>query len=608
MEAFRRRLRLIVFLVSGFPLALAAVAYTSYQYFERYQQEVRWLEHRAQHLSELVAPKLAQRDAHTVHERLSMFGLDGNLAMAQIYDANNLAIAGVAVDGRDARKQIHQPFDGADFQLTRLVYQQPISHGGNAIGRVVLDADLGPLYRGLLKTGFVGLLTITAAFLLAFSIASRFENRVVNRLSAVADAVNQGARNVDDQPPAAVLEEEEELGELARAVNSLVTRHAETNRRLRANQAYYLSLLNHVVDLIFVVDDEAKILFVNSATQSQLGYPYSSMVGQTLCHFVVPEEKGGQNKRMSDRIREIGASPAEWEFKHRDGSTRNYEVRASDQRDNPAVGGIVIGCHDVTVRELLEEEVVWKDQLLDVIFENIPTLVYLKDAKEQRYVRVNRAMEEFLDMKREDVVGKTDFDLFTASTAMRNRAADIETLAKHGVHEEKGVFFSGASGEERWVDKKAVGIIPDESGKPRYILVTGEEITTHERLQRKLQATEERYRQVVENAGEAFFLMDTQGRFLDVNGQACESLGYTRDELLALSMSDIAVNAGKGRANSPWWMDLSEERAETWSEEYRRKDGSRFSVEVRCSVWDDAEQRYVIALAREVGSKVTRTD
>jgi len=332
------------------------------------------------------------------------------------------------------------------------------------------------------------------------------------------------------------------------------------------------------------------------------------MVGQTLCHFVVPEEKGGQNKRMSDRIREIGASPAEWEFKHRDGSTRNYEVRASDQRDNPAVGGIVIGCHDVTVRELLEEEVVWKDQLLDVIFENIPTLVYLKDAKEQRYVRVNRAMEEFLDMKREDVVGKTDFDLFTASTAMRNRAADIETLAKHGVHEEKGVFFSGASGEERWVDKKAVGIIPDESGKPRYILVTGEEITTHERLQRKLQATEERYRQVVENAGEAFFLMDTQGRFLDVNGQACESLGYTRDELLALSMSDIAVNAGKGRANSPWWMDLSEERAETQSEEYRRKDGSRFSVEVRCSVWDDAEQRYVIALAREVESKVTRTD
>ena len=57
--------------------------------------------------------------------------------------------------------------------------------------------------------------------------------------------------------------------------------------------------------------------------------------------------------------------------------------------------------------------------------------------------------------------------------------------------------------------------------------------------------SEDRYRSILQSSMDGFWMADTQGRFLDVNDTACEMTGYTREELLTLSVSD--VNAGESR-------------------------------------------------------------
>ncbi|MFZ0450866.1 MAG: PAS domain S-box protein, partial [Desulfatiglandaceae bacterium] len=57
--------------------------------------------------------------------------------------------------------------------------------------------------------------------------------------------------------------------------------------------------------------------------------------------------------------------------------------------------------------------------------------------------------------------------------------------------------------------------------------------------EKALRESERRFRRLVEHSTDAFFLHERDGRIMDVNDHACESLGYTREELLALSIGDI---------------------------------------------------------------------
>ncbi len=53
------------------------------------------------------------------------------------------------------------------------------------------------------------------------------------------------------------------------------------------------------------------------------------------------------------------------------------------------------------------------------------------------------------------------------------------------------------------------------------------------------QQSEARFRTLVEQAVDAFFVVDQQGQIIDVNQTACHDLGYSRDELLRLTVPDI---------------------------------------------------------------------
>ena len=77
-----------------------------------------------------------------------------------------------------------------------------------------------------------------------------------------------------------------------------------------------------------------------------------------------------------------------------------------------------------------------------------------------------------------------------------------------------------------------------------------QDITDRKRMEVTLRESEERYRTILEQAADAIFMRDESGRILEANQKACQSLGYSREELLAKSIWDIdpkALQAGKQR-------------------------------------------------------------
>ncbi|TLS67230.1 PAS domain S-box protein [Mariprofundus erugo] len=109
-----------------------------------------------------------------------------------------------------------------------------------------------------------------------------------------------------------------------------------------------------------------------------------------------------------------------------------------------------------------------------------------------------------------------------------------------------------------------------------------------------LRKSEARFRAYMEQAAEAVFAHDFQGRFLDVNREACESLGYSHDELLSMSVMDIDENFDLARART-FWGGIDPGQTVTVQGKHRRKDGSSFPVEIKVGCFDfDGERRYLV--------------
>jgi two-component system, cell cycle sensor histidine kinase and response regulator CckA len=126
-----------------------------------------------------------------------------------------------------------------------------------------------------------------------------------------------------------------------------------------------------------------------------------------------------------------------------------------------------------------------------------------------------------------------------------------------------------------WTEWQVVPVA-DETGQYTYRVAVLRETTERRRAEQALRESEARFRGLFEHAADAIFLLEPGGRIVDANRRACESVGYTREELKALNIADLdagarCVEMGPGETMT----------AENW---YRRKDGSEFPVEIRFAV------------------------
>ncbi len=119
------------------------------------------------------------------------------------------------------------------------------------------------------------------------------------------------------------------------------------------------------------------------------------------------------------------------------------------------------------------------------------------------------------------------------------------------------------------------------------------------RAEEALARSEIRFRRLVEQAADAMFVHDLAGNLVDVNHQACESLGYSREELLGMTVADVEVGIPP-EAFRGLWDHLSSGAPLTLEGVHRRKDGTTFPVEVRVGVFESGEQMLYLGLARDV--------
>ena len=121
-------------------------------------------------------------------------------------------------------------------------------------------------------------------------------------------------------------------------------------------------------------------------------------------------------------------------------------------------------------------------------------------------------------------------------------------------------------------------------------------------VERALTESAEKYRTLNESAADAIFVHDRDGNIIEVNESACEILGYSREELLDLNVSDVEVGQNEFDIQNNT-SRLEKAGSFTARGIHRRKDGSDFPVEVRVSAVLFGRKEYRMAIARDMGER-----
>lgn len=369
-----------------------------------------------------------------------------------------------------------------------------------------------------------------------------------------------------------------------------------TERRLREQTVRRgWQILEQVHCAVITTDASGQITGWNRGAERLLGYPSEEVIGQPLVFLATPEERRILRRRL---LKMPGSSTPPVNLvvrlRHRyGGSVGVYMVIAPQGSEGGSASGLICCAHALAKMGDAEQVLNVSGERYRSLVENARDIIFTLSS-EGRITSLNSAFEGVTGWGREDWLGQSLIDLIHPddTSAARNQ---LSALAL-GKTPPRFVFRLRAQ-FGAWLTMEITAAPLLSNGEPIGAFGIVRDITERIAADEALRESESRFRTVVEYAVDPIFVHDRDGRLLDANHVACESLGYAREELLAMNVCDIDQYC---EDDALAWKGLEQGRTITLETEYRRRDGSSFPVEVRMGLIELAGTEQVLAFSRDI--------
>jgi len=326
---------------------------------------------------------------------------------------------------------------------------------------------------------------------------------------------------------------------------------------------------------MFLTSVKGECLYVNDTWCQLSNTSRQAATGNGWITAVYEEDQAWVAEQWQNSIKNKTGFTAKFRFNRVDGDVTWVWVSAvavpTATKDNDHYLGFVL---DVTAQQLAEEKLERSEKFFQSIVENIPNMIFIKEADELRFVRINRAGETLLGISEADLVGKNDYDFFPGDQA------DFFTQKDRMVLDGKQLVvipeepINTQSFGKRVLRTKKIPIL-DEVGDPLYLLGISEDITDLKVMTDKLQRSEELYRGVVEDQTDLIcrFRPDTTLTF--VNSAYAKYFNTTSEELVGKSVLELLPVELRASAASSLQTFTAENPVRETERELILADGSR---------------------------------
>jgi PAS domain S-box-containing protein len=313
------------------------------------------------------------------------------------------------------------------------------------------------------------------------------------------------------------------------------------NRELKTLEEQYRLIFENATDVIFTIGTGLDVLSVSPSVERILGYKPQDFIGRSvsdLGFILVPESFAQAVADIGLVLKGETIPGMVYRLIAKDGTFKYGEVSASPVVRDGKIIGMTSVARDITKRKRAEEELRRMNIFLNSIIENIPNMIFLKDAKQLRFVRFNRAGEDLLGHSREDLLGKSDYDFLPKEQADFFTERDREVLRGREVVDIPEEPLQTLGKGERIMHTKKVPIL-DEKGEPEYLLGISEDITERKKLEEALRRGEAKYRIIFEHAIEGIFQTTPDGRFIIANPALARIYGYGSSEEMLQAVTNM---------------------------------------------------------------------
>lgn len=379
---------------------------------------------------------------------------------------------------------------------------------------------------------------------------------------------------------------------------------AHASEALQVSEERYRTVFETSPDAVMITRmSDGVILDVNQSSLDSAGFERSEVIGRTARELGLWVNDRDRQTFVDTLLRDSRCRDMEVESRKKNGESFWMRLSASLIEIGGCQCGITFA-HDISDAKAAAEALRLSEERYRLAFQMNFDSIDICRLEDGRFIDVNEAFLRTTGFKREDVIGRTSFELGLWDNPT-DRQKLIEEIRKNSVCRDFEAPYRSANGALRWGLLSVSGI---EMNGARCILSVTRDITdaklAEERLvaaAEALRVSEERYRTVFQTSVDAMSIAHVSDlKFIDVNQSLLDTLGYEREEVIGKSSEELGIFADDHDRKAMMEIVRQNSSCRSMEVQFRKKNQEIVWGELSVSIVEIEGVPCILSIARDI--------